>query len=258
MSGDEAIEEASLVKSAAMSDKPESTPGSPSRHNILMVGVGSSEFDRWAPVLARSDFEIDLVPTVASARELLEVVPFGLILVRYPLGQEPLERFLERIRRADGPSHEAPIVLLSEADDLDEARRFKDKGVQEVVPAGESAVRVYELICRLLNVAPRRAIRLLVRLDARLEGGKSLFVCQTENISATGMLISTDRRLPPGTEAKFELDLPNESVPVKGSARVVRETDPKREKVLGLGLHFASFRGDGERRLDDFLDARRR
>lgn len=113
----------------------------------------------------------------------------------------------------------------------------------------------------------RSSVRLLVQLDATIDDGQVARMCQTENLSKTGMLVRTRAPLPVGTDVAVQFlfpgdpavsrdDLPGGYAFVEGRARVVRHTDPQREPVVGMGLHFMNLEEHGKRLLHKFLDQR--
>jgi hypothetical protein len=53
----------------------------------------------------------------------------------------------------------------------------------------------------------------------------------------------------------FELAIPGEAVPIRGRARVARQTDPDRERILGVGASFLSFSGRDQERLHAALQS---
>jgi len=56
-----------------------------------------------------------------------------------------------------------------------------------------------------------------------------------------------------GTRSAFEMHLPGERAPLKGTAEVVRHAVPEIEEVHGMGLRFVALKGDGRERLAAFL-----
>jgi hypothetical protein len=67
------------------------------------------------------------------------------------------------------------------------------------------------------------------------------------------MLIKTDHTYPIGIQMTFELRMPGDTTPVRGSAVVVRQTIEKRERVSGIAIRFSSFEGDDKRRFETLL-----
>ena len=80
-------------------------------------------------------------------------------------------------------------------------------------------------------------------------------VCQTENISASGMLLRTEKRYEKGTRLEFEFGLPNDHRPIVGIAEIVRHTMIGRDNVSGVGVRFLSFAGDSQRRFESYIDS---
>ncbi len=223
------------------------------RRNVLAIGVDPEEFARVAPFLAREAFDVDRFPSGSGALELTGQVAIEVLLVRYPLPDLELDRFLGEIRRLGSPCLRSPIVVLTTADRVAEAGAYIGRGANRVIDIDTAESEIQDTISALLAVAPRKAARFLARLEIKLGGAKDMILCQTENLSGTGMLIRTDRRYEIGTEIHFEFTLPNDARPVAGFAEVVRHTMIGRDQVGGIGVRFRSFAGDSQRRFESFL-----
>ena len=91
-------------------------------------------------------------------------------------------------------------------------------------------------------------------MEIKLGGAKDMILCQTENLSASGMLIKTERRYDKGTKIDFEFSLPDDIRPVSGIAEVVRQTMVGRDRVGGIGMRFLSFAGDSQRRFESYVN----
>lgn len=223
------------------------------KSRILAVGIDRLLYDKIEPLLNRSYFDVDRVPRGESALILCSQVRFDLMIVGYPLPDMSLDALLEGIRRPESPCAENQLLLLAPAEQLAELHPLVGDGVDAVMSIGQPVQLLEEVASRLLEVAPRTATRLMVKLEAELREGKSLTLCQTENVSETGMLLRTDRLYPVGTQVQFELFLPGDRAAISGRAEVVRHTHQLIERVEGLGVRFAEFAGEGRRRLQEFL-----
>jgi uncharacterized protein (TIGR02266 family) len=95
-----------------------------------------------------------------------------------------------------------------------------------------------------------------VRLEVELRGLKERLYCETENLSVSGMLLSTDQLITPGTTFDFNLKLPYDQRLLGGIGEVVRQAGVGRESVHGLGVRFISLSGDARKRLEQFLESR--
>ena len=103
------------------------------------------------------------------------------------------------------------------------------------------------------SVAPRLALRAPTRVVLNLDERPLRTFCQTENVSETGMLLRGFGHYPPGTTIDFEINIPGESDPIRGSAVIARVTNPALEHLEGVGARFDHFLGQDRARLTDYL-----
>lgn len=225
-----------------------------SERKVLVTGVDEDGYDKLRAALARYPLVVERLSRPASALELAGSVAFDLVILGHPLTDPPLADFLAELRRPGSPSAASPVVLLAAAEAQREAGESRDAGVVAVLASDLEAPVLHRAVLQALGVPPRVDVRLLVRLEARLELGHSAVLCQTENLSRGGMLVRTDRRPTLGEAFSFELALPEGGQVVRGRAEVARHTDPAREPVRGIGLRFLSFESDGARRLAAYVE----
>jgi PilZ domain len=221
--------------------------------NVLAIGVSREEFSRLVPFLARQLFDVDRFPSAVGSLELISHVPFEMLLVRYPLPDMAMEAFLRAVRQPESPCLRSSLLVLTTAALELEARRFIGQGANRTINLEASETEIQESVSSVLDVAPRKAARFMARLEIRIGGAQDMIICQTENFSATGMLIRTDQRYDVGTRIEIEFQVPNDMRPVRGVAEVVRHTNFGRDSVGGIGLRFLSFAGDSQHRYEHFL-----
>lgn len=217
--------------------------------NVLVVEVSQLLFDRVAPVLRRRSFEVDRFPDAVRALELLATVPFQAVIVGYPMRELDLKRFLAAV--ADGESALASVAVLVAQEHRADVEGYLDRGVDLILAAENAPEEMQRLLCALFGVAPRSAMRTMVKLEVQLDpkGPTERFMAQTENLSTSGMLVVTRRRYPIGTPVGFELLLPAGSGSVSGLAEVARHTELGQDRVEGIGLRFVMLRGDSDSRV---------
>ena len=163
-----------------------------------------------------------------------------------------LDVFLKSLAEK-GPASNGPAMalladehLLPELEpNLDERHRF--------LSAHLAPEELQRRILELIGDTPRVAPRLMLRLEVQLGAGKLLRMCQTDNISESGMLVRCQEPIAIGSEVRLALSLPRSAEPVQAKAEVVRQTDPDRESVQGLGLRFLEFEGQGGKALSEYL-----
>jgi CheY-like chemotaxis protein len=211
------------------------------QRSTLVVGVNGQAFERLAEILRTAHFFADYVETGAGALESIALLPFDALVVGYPLPDMAMQPFLDAVRKPDSPCRQAAVVLLASRGTQVEAEALVGRGANRVVSLENPLGQLPHALFRLLEVPPRFAVRAISRLHVQLASGTSLTLCQTENISSSGMLIRTDHGYPIGTKMDFELTLPGEGKPVRGYAVVVRHTVPHREPISGVGVRISSF-----------------
>ena len=222
--------------------------------NVLVVEVSQPLFDRVAPVLRRRSFEVDRFPDAARALELLAAVPFQAVVIGFPMQELELRQFLNAV--ADGESALASVAVLVAAEDRAEVEPYLDRGVDLILATENAPEEMQRLLCALFGVAPRSAMRTMVKLEVQIDSQSPTerFMAQTEDLSTSGMLVVTRRRYPLGTAVSFELLLPAGGGTVSGAAEVARHTERGQDRVEGIGLRFVSFLGDSDARLARTLE----
>ncbi|MEM1177114.1 MAG: PilZ domain-containing protein [Acidobacteriota bacterium] len=226
----------------------------PFNRNVLAIGVSQAEFQRFVPFLARQSFEVDRFPSGVGALELITQIRFEMLLVRFPLPDMDLSSFLSSVRRDGSPCHGASLILLTASSHEADAHRFIGQGANRSISLEASEDTIQSSISGLLDVAPRKAARFLARMEIRIGGAKDMLLCQTENMSSTGMLVRTDRRYEIGTQIEFEFSVVGDPRPLRGVAQVVRHTIVGRDRVGGIGMRFLSFAGDSQLRFESYID----
>jgi PilZ domain-containing protein len=93
-------------------------------------------------------------------------------------------------------------------------------------------------LARLLEVPPRRAVRVPVFVEVEAAGATRTTLGTSVNLSETGILIQA-QSLDQGSEITFAFRLPGATAPVRGRARVVRMTAED-----GCGLEWSEIGGE--------------
>ncbi len=155
-----------------------------------------------------------------------------------------LDSFLKSLS-SDGPASKGPAVaLLADEHLMPEIEPYLDDD-HRFLPAHMKPEELQSGILELIGDTPRVAPRLMLRLEVQLGAGKLIRMCQTDNISESGMLVRCQESIAVGSEVRLAISLPSSADSVHVKAEVVRQTDPDRESVRGLGLRFVEFEGQG-------------
>lgn len=211
--------------------------------NILVVEVGSKDYDDVAPHLFRALFEVDRVPSAGAALELLKIIPFSAVICRHPFSEILTEDFIAAVKAPTSASRNASIALVTNPNLVVEAGAFLKQGVDLVLSLGDPQGEREAMLCTLLGIQPRQSLRILVKLSVEIESGATdRFVSQTHDVSASGMFVITRKSITAGTGVGFHFTLPGETCPFEGVARVTRVTGPQSDGPAGLGIQFEEFK----------------
>jgi uncharacterized protein (TIGR02266 family) len=225
------------------------------QRSTLIVGLELKTYEKVAKVLKKKGFFSEPATTGGEALESISFLPFDAIVAACPLPDMPVQQLVDAARRKDSPCRQSAVVLLATPGTLAEAEALVGRGVNRVLAVEDLDDEFAQDLLGLITVPKRFPVRALSRLKVQLSWGTSQTLCQTENVSAHGMLVKTDHPYPVGTQMAFELSIPGEAEPVRGFAVVVRQTQEKRERTSGVGVRFSSFEGGDKKRLEALLHA---
>lgn len=226
--------------------------GNGSRGTVLLVGFDQAGAEALIDVLGRQRFTV-APATPAGAVEQAAATAFDAVVASYPLATDSTQAFLSALRRSTSASRRAAFVFVVTSASRSNAEAFVGWGANRVVAVDDAPRMLPGLLDRLLRVAPRVSVRGVSRLDLASQALAHRVLCQTVNVSATGMLVRLPKVLPLGSEVRFELLLRPDFAPVSGRARVVRHTMERHEPYTGVGITFSELHGDGETRIEDQL-----
>lgn len=221
--------------------------------SVLLVGLDAESVERVREALVPTGVA---AATVADGRSALEMAPsrrFSGLIVSYPLPDLPMSVFLDAVRRRGSAWQSTALLVVTGIALRADAEVYVGRGANRVVTIEEAGLVLADLLERLIATAPRVAIRVPGRIEVRADNYVRRVLCQTWNLSTTGMLLRGPHTYPPTTELGFELFMPGDVEPVRGRARVVRQTLPPREPMPGIGVSFSSFSNGDEARLRSHL-----
>jgi hypothetical protein len=191
---------------------------------VTVLGPLGSHFLRlpWSAVAARPEWLHDA----------------DIALIHY-LGNRSI---LEGISRLGGWSSAGlrggAVLALSSPERVDEMEPYLGNGVSRVVSLASTGRSFRDTVAALLAVATRRRIRAPIRLRPASVPGAPPIDGTTENVSSSGILVRCARTFVVGSSVRFELSQSDRRDTVLGSGRVVRATDPERERIDGFAARF--------------------
>jgi DNA-binding NarL/FixJ family response regulator len=223
------------------------------RSVVLVAGVPQSSFGELAPVLDRQKLTVIQVPSIEEAVMYARSARVELII----LGTDPtsmsLEEVIQTIRSQSSASRNASLLVMAEPNSEDNVRQLIGHGVNRVMLTVDPPKLVSLQVAELLKIAPRASLRLSTRMLVEVEDGFAEALGAVVNISAAGLLLETDADLKPGQHVIISIDVGRQLEPVAAKAEIVRQADPKREGIEGIGAQFLAFAGDSQNRLETIL-----
>jgi len=157
----------------------------------------------------------------------------------------PTSGFLHAVRNPESPCRTSGLVLLTTEKWRREAESYVGRGANRVLAMEEVPEALPEVLRPLFQVAPRVAMRIPSRIEVIGQAFPRRVICETVNISTTGMLLRVPHSVPPPTELRFELFIPGLEHPIRGEIRVVRQSRQGREAYPGIAVTFSRFEGGG-------------
>lgn len=203
--------------------------------------------------LDRADVRVVEVRTSDEAVAVHRSDRADLIVLRFAMPGRPSDAVCALLREASGPGA-APLIMVCE--NSPEAIKACSLCRPDVMLRDPLDPFLLMATARQhLQIPVRDSLRvtLSTAVDAR-QTGQPPFACRTQDISASGMLIETDRRLSEGTLLSCDFYLPvAQRVEVTGRVVRIIERTP-RAPACQYGLLFTDLRPETRSMLADYVD----
>lgn len=228
------------------------------RPKILAIVPDPTLYQKISPILERDGFEVSRAANATGSLILATNVGYDLIVAVYPLPDLSIVDFLGILQAPTLPSADSRILLLAADDQVAGIRRHVEGNEHiTVMPQSAAAESLQDTLAECLSsVSARKNSRLMVQLETEVDSGKMMRLCQTSNVSESGMLIHTSRLVPLESEVVISFFLPGDPRPIAAAVKVVRHTDPAKEKVRGMGVVFTSLQRPSRDKLREFVTGR--
>ncbi len=217
-----------------------------SGRKLLMVGFETATKGRVDESLAPLGHRLVAAGNGAAALRLAFRHRYDALLVSHPLAGSPTSGFLHAVRNPESPCRTSGLVLLTPEKCRRDAEAYLGRGANRVLALERVPEALPEVLQPLFQVAPRVAIRVPSRIEVIGQPFPRRVICETVNVSTSGMLLRVPHSVPPLTELRFELFIPGLEHAICGEIQVVRQTCQGREPYPGIAVRFCLFEGGGE------------
>jgi uncharacterized protein (TIGR02266 family) len=218
-----------------------------------------------APAALPADIEASLcghgyfsetVPSGAEALSLAAALPFDVVVVALDGLDTGFREFVRGIRRPDAASRLTVLVALAGGPAAGSARELLGSGVNRVLDPTAGVAALVRAVVELVEAPPRVLVKSVIRFRVRTGKDEKIAMCQTEDISSTGVFVRTEMAVQQGAQVRFEVALPGLVEPIRGTAEIARQIGGGRDRPPGLGLRFLELDGNGADRLHNWLASR--
>jgi CheY-like chemotaxis protein len=201
--------------------------------------------------LSRSDVQQFVATTGEEALALHRANKVKLMIITLVLPGMACEVLCAAIRK-DPALRMVSIMILCE-DDASAVRRASGCGANAVLKLPIDAAQLVKQARDYLEIAWRESYRVLLRMNVEGNMSDKTFFCSSENISASGMLIETDKVIPSGSRIQCSFFLPD-SVQIKTTGEVVRVM-PKAAgaRTARYGIKFLQLTSEGRAAIESFV-----
>jgi len=223
------------------------------RRQVVITRMDSPAYAAVADLLRYRDIDVFQAPWDENTLDLVQSTGFDVIIVGYPVEEQALRRFVKCARAPGSACRRCGMILVADDEHFESAQSFVGEGINRAIGTKDTPHLLATTVDELTSIAPRVTLRAPTRIVVRLEDRPVSAFCQTENVSTSGMLLRGFGHYPRGTTITFEINIPGESDPIRGSAEITRSTNVAVERLDGVGARFLSFSSADQTRLASYI-----
>jgi CheY-like chemotaxis protein len=201
--------------------------------------------------LDRTDFKVFIAKTNDEAFKIHQTEQVDLIITRLDMSGMTGEHFCSLIREDTFLRAASLIIVCANTPEaIEQAGRCRANAVL-LDPVHPVVLMVKAQ--QLLEIAGRETLRVLLSANVDSLSDDEAFFCRTVNVSASGMLIETNKHLTEGARLTCSFYLPN-TKKVQVSAKVVRATAAvPGDEDHQFGLMFTDITSEAKKLLVDYV-----
>ena len=229
-----------------------------SRNQILITGVDDPVYNAAVNVLSPLGFDVHRAPWDGYIGDHVQITPYDIIMVGLQPAGGAFDQFLKSLRTRGSACHNAGVIIVAPHPVSSITDKYVGRGANKVMSEREVSAKLQDVVHQLIGVAPRVPVTMNARIKIHVKGKPVQSFCQTQNLSESGVLIRGFAHYSPGLDIDFEISLPKDTAPLRGTGTISRRTSKMSEGIDGLGIRFTSFQGADRRRLLEFLEEKNR
>lgn len=221
------------------------------RRKILVVDSLEDMLQREKTILDRASFEIFSAATGREALSVHKENQVDLMIISLDLPDMSGDKLCSSIRK--DPSLRQVSIIMTCSNDPACIVRAERCGANAYITRPFHASALIEKVTKLLSIPQRHQYRVLISIAIKGNSGNEPFFCSSHDISATGMMIETDRHLAKGDLLSCSFFLP-------GFGKIIAEGEIVRTdnsaKIPRHGIRFRYIDPEDRKYLDSFISHR--
>jgi CheY-like chemotaxis protein len=199
---------------------------------ILIVDDLHASIEKEKSILNRSDFVIFTTTSSRKALELHRSEKMDLIILDLDMPEMNGDELCSLIRR-DPLMQQVSAIIVGSTSESD-INRFKRCQANAYITKPIRPLQLLEMVSQLLDIQERKSYRVLLKVTVNGKSPTETFFCSSQNISASGILIETDKVLQKGDSISCSFFLP-------GAERISADAEVMRIATNGTGpFHYGA------------------
>ena len=155
--------------------------------------------------------------------------------------------------RHDTDLRHVPVIVVTSGNSAEDHERAVRAGADCVISKPLCRVSLLQVTQRFLRLTVRSFERVSFETEVRLSAGGQDVWAWSRNVSRGGMFVEADTALEPDSEFQIEFTVPDTSIVVQPTARVVWRRPPGEGRGPGIGLQFLKLDRDAANWLDQYV-----
>jgi uncharacterized protein (TIGR02266 family) len=227
------------------------TPGGEPRSKILVVDDAPMFREIETVFLGRAG----RILTASDGPEALEIARRerpDLVLTDLSMREMDGDELCRQIRH-DADLRRVPVIVVTSGGSPEEHERAVRAGADGVVTKPLCRVSLLQVVQRFLRLTVRSFERVSFETEVRLSVGGNDLWAYSRNVSRGGMFVEAATSLEPDSEFDVEFTVPDTSIVVQPTARVVWRRPADDARGPGMGLQFLKLDREAAEWLEQYV-----
>ncbi|TMQ68672.1 MAG: TIGR02266 family protein [Candidatus Eisenbacteria bacterium] len=188
----------------------------------------------------------------AEAFEIAQRERPDLVLTDLSMREMDGDELCRRIRH-DADLRRVPVVVVTSGNSAEEHERAVRAGADGVVSKPLCRVSLLQVVQRFLRLHARSFERVVFETEVRLTARGCDVWAWSRNVSRGGMFVEAETAFEPDSEFQVEFTVPDTSIVVQPTARVVWRRPAGHERGPGMGLQFLKLEREAAQWLEQYV-----